>query len=185
MSEIIKRNNTIQSSDESHNIIEQCECVNTMQDIYDGKFWLLPLFAQQLINFMYTDIPHTDNPRILAHHVSTKGMYVLQKAIQLEKQEKQNEPEILNIENKEENREIPIKIINKPKYSIFRDIVCFSIGFLFGYSSNVKIICLGLIMIGYIVKTSSEYATLSTNYKNYMLCIYMFMFAFFLQKTYD
>lgn len=58
---------------------ETAECFELLDKIYRGNYLALPTFAQSLVTYLYTDMPDTDDPRILAQHVATKGMHVLEK----------------------------------------------------------------------------------------------------------
>ena len=98
------------------------ECEQLMERIYDGNYTLVPYFAQKLISYLYEEMPVSDNPRVLCHHIATRGMNIMGKAHKLGEIQKQKE-EKLQIENKS----------NMVQYTYLRDICFLCNGVLLSY----------------------------------------------------
>ena len=130
------------------------DCIHVMEQVYNGNYMLLPLFAQSLITYLNTDIPNSDNPRILADHVARRGMFVLQKAFELGTNEK--DPEIM------------YKYVN----SLKRDMLSILCALLYMQNHMVK----SIILFIYIVKTSHEYKV--SNQKQYIDFVMIIAFAY-------
>ena len=162
------------NSDESH----EHECIKSMQGIYNGKIWMMPLFAQQLVSYLYEDMPVSDNPRVAAHHLATRGMFVMQKAYQLsDKTTLQMNETTENDESKEslgriENKD---KKDNK-KYmqSLARESLLILVGWLYGRQQYF----LFLILFACICLTHPLYDSISSIKKKYLTCIYVCLVAY-------
>ena len=160
---LVKKNDS-----KNMNIVEP-HCVQVMEKVFHGQFWLLPLFAQSLISYIYEDIPQHENPRIIAHHVSTRGMYVLQKAMQLDNSENQNK----RIEQQNEDT-INTNKVNKQNDNILREVIALGTGICFGN----KNFCSFFIGMGFLIKTTYMFQNLSNNQQNMMTIAYILIVAF-------
>ena len=111
-----------------------------------------------LISFLYEDMPQNQDPRVMAHHIATRGAYVLSEAMKMSKQE-ENQEEIKKIELRK-NQEDPILTIG----------ISFACGHLFHSAEYVK--C--FLCAAYIFKTSQFHSQLSEYYQScssYLICL--------------
>ena len=147
-----------------------------MQGIYNGKLWMMPLFAQQLVSYLYEDMPVTDNPRVAAHHLATRGMFVMQKAYQLSDKTStiQMNETTENDENKESLGRIENKDNKKYKQSLARESLLVLVGCLYGRQQYFSF----LILLACICLTHPLYDSISSIKKKYLTCIYVCLVAY-------
>lgn len=159
------------------------ECVDLMKGLYSGKFWLLPMFAQQLVSYLHEDMPISDNPRVAAHHIATRGMFVLQKAYQLSDNAQtltttencDNDANHQNDENsKKPLRQLEFKV-NKISYvSLAREILLLIAGCLYGKQQYFAF----LILFACICVVHPIYDSISSRTKQYLICVYVCLVAY-------
>ena len=73
--------NEIVVTDDSENVDEIVadRCVQMMQRPCNGNFLLLPSLVQEILIFLHTDIPRNVTSHEAAHHVTMRGVLLLQK----------------------------------------------------------------------------------------------------------
>ena len=81
-------------------------CIDLMEKVYHGEFWLLPHFAQSLVTFLYSDAPKTDDPRVVVHHIATRGILVLQKVHEISEKERADSHLKITSEHHQHSRRI-------------------------------------------------------------------------------
>ena len=162
------------------------QCVDLIKGLYSGKFWLMPTFAQELVSYLYEDMPNTDNPRVAANHLATRGMFVLQKAYQLSEDSEtlkivQNNDDKNNDDdkkNKDGTKEALPQIENttsKVSYnSIAREISLLIAGCLYGRQQYFVF----LVLFACISIIHPLYNSFSARVKNYMTFIYVCLVAY-------
>lgn len=120
------------------------DCEQLMERIYDGNYFLVPYFAQTLISYLYEEMPVSDNPRVLCHHIATRGMNIMSKAHKLGEIQKEKEQQKLQLEDKSNNTVY---------YAYLRDVSFLSIGVFLSYKYYNT-----LVLLAYcIYKTCKEY----------------------------
>jgi hypothetical protein len=149
------------------------ECIKSMQAIYNGKIWMMPLFAQQLVSYLYEDMPVSDNPRVAAHHLATRGMFVMQKAYQLSAQNDENKEPLGQIEDKE-NKKSPRILEREPPRTLAREGLCILIGWLYGKQQYFFF----LIFLACVCVTHPLYGSINSQAKKYLTCIYVCLVAY-------
>tara|TARA_B100000945_G_scaffold316957_1_gene318861 strand:+ start:1098 stop:1655 length:558 start_codon:yes stop_codon:yes gene_type:complete len=163
---VVKKNDS-----EITNVVEP-HCVQVMEKVFHGQFWLLPLFAQSLISYIYEDIPQNENPRIIAHHISTRGMYVLQKAMQLDNSENKNK--FVEQQNEDTNDTNNTNNVKKENDNLLREVIALGTGICFGKKNFLSF----LLGMGFLIKTTYMFEHLSNNQQNIMTVSYIAIVAF-------
>jgi hypothetical protein len=159
MTELVKKKQEISDIVSNDN---EGQCVELLKGVYEGKFWLMPLFAQYLVSFLYEDMPENDNPRVAAHHIATRGMYVLQKAYQLSESEDQK----LQIQNEEhKEKETPY---------LLRESLLVLAGILYGKTCYFSF----LLSFACICSVHPLYNSMSSTTKQYMTLVYVIAVAY-------
>ena len=141
---------------------ENIPCVQIMDKVFKGEVWLLPLFAQSLISFLYEDMPQNPNPRFMAHHVATKGAYVLSEAMKMSKEQEMKE---------EEKKKIEFQKQSDPILTIGLSFAC---GNFFHAAEYIKF----LLCAAYIFKTSQFHDQLPEHNKSYSNYVIFVMIAY-------
>ena len=167
-----EKSNCIMKCDTSVEKGHTLEVEHLMQQIFEGNYLLLPLFAQTLISFLYEEMPRSDNPRILGHHIATRGMHILKTAYDMSKEQEEKE--------QKEKEQQKLQIQNKPSANIYiRDFTLLLSGLLIG-SRHFKS-ALSLIFILY--KMCKDYNKLHyLNKYNSLIefvCITIFAYLFY------
>lgn len=108
------------------------KCEELIEEIYRGNYLLLPMFAQNLISFLNEDMPVSDDPRVLAHHIATQGMYMLKKAHELGTKDN----ETPNIGNNEDNIIICTQNIARDIFFMFFGVMVYT------KSNSFSLICI-------------------------------------------
>lgn len=134
----------------------QESCVMLLNQLYNGKFWVLPMFAQSLVNYLCVDLPQHEDPRVMINEVAMRGMFILQKTHEL---------------GEEKAREEEKKRENGPQNSLYRDMICILIGITF-FGNYFPLSCCALV---YITSTTKEYNALTPGAKK-MSKISFFLF---------
>ena len=152
----------IQQTTGSSFTLHQSNCIELMEKVFDGEIWQLPLFAQSLFTFMTESIEDRENedPRMAVHSVATRGMFVLQKAFEL--QEKKIE-------------KVDVSEVKKMNYT--REISAFFLGIL--YSQERYILC--MVIMPYILWPI--YTTLKSLEKNVVFALYIGITVSFLERN--
>ena len=162
------------------------ECIRSMQAVYNGKIWIMPLFAQQLVSYLYEDMPVSDNPRVVAHHLATRGMFVMQKAYQLSDKTtstiEMNETtkndakdaNDANDENKESFARIEYKDTKNSPQNLAREGLCILLGSLYGKQQYFSF----LILLACVCLTHPLYDSISLQTKKYLTCVYICLVAY-------
>tara|TARA_B100001741_G_scaffold313582_1_gene320451 strand:- start:4997 stop:5563 length:567 start_codon:yes stop_codon:yes gene_type:complete len=157
------------------------QCVELIKGLYGGKFWLMPTFAQELVSYLYEDMPNTDNPRVAANHLATRGMFVLQKAYQLSE-----DSETLKIhqnndddkKNEDDTKEALPQVENKTSQvsysSIARESSLLIAGCLYGRQQYFVF----LVLFASISMIHPLYNSFSAKVKKYLTCIYVCLLAY-------
>lgn len=140
---------------------EDVPCIQVLEKIYDGDYHLLPVFAQSFITFLYSDMPQSDDPRVFAHHIATKGAYVLGRAVEFSKAEEEK--------------------LEAPKPSIWRDLLCIICGIALGKAYKSYMSWLG---IAFLVRGTHEYHRLSNSTQSIVWCIHMILIAYHLNEEF-
>lgn len=139
------------------------ECEQLMERIYDGNYLLVPHFAQTLISYLYEDMPASDNPRVLCHHIATRGMNIMGKAHKLGELKKEEE------EEKKLQLEYKSSIV---QFTYLRDIcfLCCGVLWAFKYYNTFTL------LLYFIYKTCKEYRI--TKHAQMIDFIFIIVFAY-------
>jgi len=152
--------NKIEKINSTNIVNEKIPCVQIMDKVFKGDVWLLPFFAQSLISFLYEDMPQNTNPRVMAHHVATKGAYVLSEAMKMSKEQEVEEQKI-----KEQQERIKFVQQEDPVLLIGLSFAC---GSFFQSAEYIK--C--LLCATYIFKTSQFHKNIKdVFFVNALICL--------------
>lgn len=147
-------------------IEETSDCEKLMEQVYDGNYFLLPLFAQSLISFLYEGMPVSENPRVLGHHIASRGMYILEKAHEMGTSKKQKEIEHDSIQYIESQ---PYKI------RILRDCTFMLCGAMIQADSYLRALCLLFVLYKY----CDEYKLITKDYSQIIDFSFIVFAAYF------
>ena len=139
------------------------DCEALMQQIYEGNYFLLPVFAQSLISFLYEGMPASDNPRVFGHHIATRGMHILQRAHEMGMTQEHNANSKSSIEA------LPYK------GRILRDCVFISCG----VAIQAGLYTRALIVLFLSYKFCDEYRLITKNYNQLIDFIFILFVAYF------